>query len=123
MKIAIPVSGGRLSPHFGRCESFALIEADPGTKQIQGQQLVASPPHERGAFPAMLAQHGVTHLLVSGIGWRALELFRQHGIEVVTGAPPDAPEDVVRAFLDGTLESGECPCDHDERHGCSGHEG
>jgi len=34
MRIAVPVSAGRLSPHFGRCESFALIDADPDAKEI-----------------------------------------------------------------------------------------
>jgi predicted Fe-Mo cluster-binding NifX family protein len=34
MKIAIPLTAGRLSAHFGHCEQFALIEADPAARQI-----------------------------------------------------------------------------------------
>ncbi|NLF18973.1 MAG: ATPase, partial [Lentisphaerae bacterium] len=31
MRLAIPIADGRLSLHFGHCESFALIDVDPAT--------------------------------------------------------------------------------------------
>jgi len=31
MKIAIPLAGGKLSAHFGHCQEFAIIDADPAT--------------------------------------------------------------------------------------------
>ena len=34
MKIAIPVTGGRLSAHFGHCERFALIDVDTAERKI-----------------------------------------------------------------------------------------
>jgi len=121
MRIALPTAGGRLSPHFGRCEGFVLIDIDPETRQITGRSNVQSPAHAPGAFPALLAQHGVTHVLASGMGPRAVNLFTQHGIEVVTGALGDDVEQVVAGFLEGNLQTGESPCDHDERHGYGGH--
>jgi len=33
MRIAIPVTDGRVSAHFGHCEQFAIIDADPDTKK------------------------------------------------------------------------------------------
>jgi len=119
MRIAVPVSAGRLSPHFGRCESFALIDADPDAKEILNCETLEAPPHERGAFPAALKEKGVTHVIVSGMGPRAVGLLQAYGIQVVTGALPDEPEAVVRAFMNGMLQTGESPCDHDGGHGCS----
>jgi predicted Fe-Mo cluster-binding NifX family protein len=34
MRIAIPWSQGLLSPHFGHCEEFALLDVDPQQKAI-----------------------------------------------------------------------------------------
>jgi predicted Fe-Mo cluster-binding NifX family protein len=123
MRIALPMAGGRLSPHFGRCEGFILIDIDPETRQITGRNSVQSPVHAPGAFPALLAEHGVTHVLASGMGPRAVNLFTQHGIEVVIGALSDDVEQVVAEFLEGNLQTGESPCDHDEGHGCTGSDG
>jgi len=39
-------------------------------------------------------------------------LFAENGIEVVVGAPGDTPENVVSAYLAGTLETGDNICDH-----------
>ena len=119
MKIAVPIAEGRMSPHFGRCEGFALIEADPVARKILDMKTISAPPHERGAFPALLHQHGVTHVIVSGMGPRAVEMLHEHGIVVITGALADGPEEAVQAFLAGNLQTGESPCDHGEGHGCA----
>ena len=34
MRYAVPVSGGVMSPHFGHCEHFALIDVDEQAKAI-----------------------------------------------------------------------------------------
>ncbi len=116
MRIALPMAEGRLSPHFGRCEGFILVDVDPESRQITGRNNVQSPVHAPGAFPALLAQHGVTHVLASGMGPRAVNLFTQQGIEVVIGVLRDDVDQVVKEFLEGNLQTGESPCDHDERH-------
>jgi len=63
-------------------------------------------------LPAWLAENGVTLVIASGMGTRAQQIFAQSGIDVVTGAPPEPPQDVVQAFLDGTLEMGGNICEH-----------
>jgi len=121
MRIALPMAGRKISPHFGRCEGFVLIDVDQETQQITGRNNVQSPVHAPGAFPALLAGHGVTHVVASGMGPRAVNLFAQHGIEVVIGALSDDVEQVVKDFLEGNLQTGESPCDHDERGGYGCH--
>ena len=35
VKYAVPVSGGKVCPHFGHCEQFALIDIDEAKKGIE----------------------------------------------------------------------------------------
>lgn len=110
MKIAIPLVQGRLSSHFGHCEHFALVEVDGSN--IVGKTLLEPPPHEPGALPAWLGEQGAGVIIAGGMGRRAQQLFAQNGITVVVGAPAETPEQLVAAYLGGTLETGENLCDH-----------
>jgi predicted Fe-Mo cluster-binding NifX family protein len=112
MKIAIPLADGRLSLHFGHCEEFALLDVDPATKSVKDKSILKSPPHEPGVLPRWLGEKGATVIIAGGMGQRAQGLFAQQNIEVVVGASSDTPEEIVKAYLDGTLKSGANLCDH-----------
>ncbi len=112
MRYAIPVSGGRVSPHFGHCEFFALIDADEDKRSIIGKELVPSPGHQPGLLPGWLAEQGVALVIAGGMGSRAQGLFRQHRIEVVVGAVESDPERAVLSYLDGQLTTEDNICDH-----------
>ncbi|MFZ1946796.1 MAG: NifB/NifX family molybdenum-iron cluster-binding protein [bacterium] len=112
MRIAIPLAEGRLSPHFGHCGHFAIVDVDPDTKAILGREDIEAPPHQPGLLPPWLADQGVTVIIAGGMGQRARGLFTDRGITVVTGAPPDTPERLVADYLAGTLQVGENICDH-----------
>lgn len=112
MKIAIPVAGGKLCAHFGHCEQFALVEADENNRKITGTTLLNPPPHEPGVLPRWLHEQGANVILAGGMGARAQQLFAQHGIRVVVGAPCAEPEVLVASFLAGTLQGGDNLCDH-----------
>ena len=122
MKIAIPLVAGRLSEHFGHCEQFALIEADPAAKQILNQTRVVPPPHEPGLLPRWLQQQGVQVIIAGGMGQRALDLFVQNGIAVHAGTTGATPEDLAQAWLSGALGDATPTCGHggggDHQHGC-----
>ena len=112
MRIAIPVTGGKLSPHFGHCEAFAMIDVDVDQKSIGGESNVASPPHQPGLLPKWLAEQGVNLVIAGGMGGRAKEIFSQHKIEVLIGAGVEEPMMLARAYLDGSLQAGDNTCDH-----------
>ena len=112
MRIAIPLANGKLSLHFGHCENFALIDADPENKSIIKQDILGAPPHQPGLLPVWLADKGATVIIAGGMGQRAQGLFEQQGIKVVVGAPPEAPEQIVDNYLGGTLQVGANVCDH-----------
>jgi len=112
MKIAIPLTNGKLSMHFGHCERFALVEVDPVQKLIVKREDLEAPPHEPGLLPKWLAERGANVIIAGGMGGRAQGLFAERGIEVVVGAPVDTPERLAADFLAGTLEIGGNFCDH-----------
>jgi predicted Fe-Mo cluster-binding NifX family protein len=112
VRIAIPLAEGKLSPHFGHCGHFALIDVDPGAKVILSREDVEAPPHQPGLLPAWLAEKGAHVIIAGGMGQRARHGFSQHGITVVVGASAREPEGLVSDYLAGTLEVGENICDH-----------
>jgi len=112
MKIAIPLAGGRLSMHFGHCEQFALVDVDESARSATGTDLVIPPPHEPGLLPRWLGELGADVIIAGGMGHRARQLFAQNGIRVVVGAPADPPDQLVAAYLNGTLQTGPNACDH-----------
>ncbi len=112
MKIAIPLSEGKLAMHFGHCERFALVDVDPANKTILKREDVDAPPHQPGLLPPWLAERGANMILAGGMGQRAQDLFAQQGIRVVIGVPSEAPERLVADYLAGTLRGGENICDH-----------
>jgi len=112
MRIAIPVSDGRLSAHFGHCDRFAFFDVDPAAKTILKSEELDAPAHQPGLLPPWLAEHGAEMIIAGGMGVRAQTLFSGQGIQVLTGAPSEAPEKVIEAYLAGTLERGQNICDH-----------
>jgi ATP-binding protein involved in chromosome partitioning len=119
MRVAVPTENGAVCPHFGHCEIFTIIDVDPETKSFRDVRRLNPPPHERGVIPAWLNQLGCTHIIAGGMGHRALALFEQNGVHVISGAPDMNVEEAVTALLNGELEAGANPC-HDpgfRRHG------
>jgi len=121
MKIAVPISDGRFSSHFGGAEAFALYTVNEASRQVCEKNLAAPPEHGRGVFPMWLRQLGVTTVLAGGMGPRATNIFAGNGIDVVLGAAGDDPETMVKQYLEGTLEAGGDPCHEHGFHDC-GHD-
>jgi predicted Fe-Mo cluster-binding NifX family protein len=112
MRIALPMTDGKLGMHFGHCEQFALVDVDLPAKRIIKMEMVDAPEHQPGLLPPWLAERGAEIIIAGGMGSRAQNLFAEQQIRVVVGAPADTAENLVQAFLDGTLQSGENICDH-----------
>ena len=112
MKYAIPVTGGVVSPHFGHCEHFAIIDVDEMRKVVLKKELVPSPGHQPGLLPGWLAEKGVSVVLAGGMGSRAQSLFQQNRIEVIMGIMEGDPEKAVLSHLNGMLTTEDNICDH-----------
>ena len=110
MKFAIPLANGKLTAHFGHCREFALIKV--AENEIIDKQIVLPPPHEPGVLPNWLHEFGTDVIIAGGMGQRAVNLFVEKGIKVITGAPELEPEALVTDYLGNTLMAGVNICDH-----------
>src|SRR4030043_861710 len=86
MRIAIPVTDGKLSAHFGHCQQFAIIDVDPKTKKLTNTEMLTPPAHEPGILPKWPRGLCVDLVIAGGMGQRAQQLFTQHNIDVAVGA-------------------------------------
>lgn len=109
-KAAVPLAGGVLCNHFGHCEKFAVLHVQDG--QIGDTEFHTPPPHEPGVLPRWLGDLGVNLIIAGGMGQRALSLFNDQGIRVITGAPNQEPAALIQSYLAGSLMTGANVCDH-----------
>ena len=112
MRIAIPLAQDKLSLHFGHCEQFAIFDIDDSLKKIINRKDATPPGHEPGVLPQWLHENNVSVIIAGGMGQRAQQLFTQNDIKVVIGASSGEPEELVAAFLEDTLRTGDNICDH-----------
>jgi len=112
MRIAIPVTNGKLSAHFGHCERFALVEVDRASGEVGAVEYAEAPPHAPGVLPQWLGANGIHVVIAGGMGRRAIDLFAEQGVEVVVGASSDEPAKIARAYADGSLTTEGNVCDH-----------
>ena len=110
MKFAVPLANGKLTEHFGHCQEFALIEV--AENEILDKQILVPPPHEPGILPNWLHELGADVIIAGGMGQRAISLFNEKGIKVITGAPPLDPDELVKQYLNQTLLTSGNVCDH-----------
>jgi len=109
--------GGKLSPHFGQCEEFAVFEVDEAAKEVSPLETISSPGHARGFLPGWLADQGVDVVIANGMGGRAMGLLAERGIKVFTTASHESPEEIVRAYIAGSLQAIDFTCEGGHGHG------
>jgi predicted Fe-Mo cluster-binding NifX family protein len=109
-KIAIPVKNNELSVHFGLADRFFIYTLEG--KEIIETEILIPPPHDTGTFPKWLKKLGVTDVISSGIGQKALDWFNTVNVKVYTGVEENKPEDLILEFLSGTLKQNINFCDH-----------
>ncbi len=108
MRIAISTDGDSVSPHFGRCPSFTIVDIEEGN--IIKKETVDNPGHHPGFLPQFLRERNVNYIIAGGMGQRAVQLFAQEGIEIIVGVSGTI-DDVIRKIANGTLEGGESLCE------------
>jgi predicted Fe-Mo cluster-binding NifX family protein len=107
MKIAISTDGQYVSPHFGRCPEFTILEIEDG--KLINKETISNPGHHPGYLPQYLSEQGVSCIVAGGMGMRARELFQQANIDAILGVEGEVDQ-VVDKIMDGSLEGGESIC-------------
>jgi len=112
MRIAIPITNGKLSAHFGHCEEFTLVDVNEQTREIANVTKLHPPAHEPGVLPKWLGEQKADVIIAGGMGQRAQQLFARNNIKVIVGAPTQSVEEIASSYLNNTLEIGDNVCDH-----------
>ncbi|MBA7505034.1 hypothetical protein ES706_03697 [subsurface metagenome] len=107
MKIAISTDGNFVSPHFGRCPSFTIVEIE-GDKLVK-KEVIDNPGHHPGFLPQFLQERGVEYIIAGGMGGRATGLFADAGIKTILGVTGNV-DNVIDEILKGTLKGGKSLC-------------
>ena len=103
---------GQISQHFGRCPCYLI--ADVEGDKVQKTDILDNPyfnNHIPGKVPQFISQQGAHVMIAGGMGPRAIDMFSNFGIEVVTGAIGNTGN-ILQAYLRGEI-SGVEPCKHD----------
>ena len=112
MRIAVPLAQGKMSLHFGHCDQLAIFDIDDNLKKVINRKDETPPAHAPGVLPRWLHENNVNVIIAGGMGQRAQQLFAQNDVKVVVGASSGTPEELVSAYLQDTLETGDNICDH-----------
>lgn len=107
MKVAISSDGNYVSPHFGRCPFFTIVEIEG--EKILNKETIDNPGHQPAFLPQFLSSLGVKCIIAGGMGLRATGLFADKGIKTIVGISGSIDE-VIDKLVQGTLEGGESSC-------------
>lgn len=109
-KIAVPTIDGKLCPHFGHCEKFAILTVEDD--KIVNEEMLEPPVHQPGVYPRWLHEMGVSEIIAGGMGQKAKVIFDQNNIQVNMGVESKPAREVVEELLKNQLETGSNLCDH-----------
>ena len=112
--IAVPVTAGVLSAHFGHCEQFYFAVTEDG--KILEDRFQTPPAHEPGLYPKWVKEQGGELVIAGGMGQKARDLFAQNAVETIVGAPNEDPKVIVEKYLASALQTTENSCNHDHEH-------
>ena len=117
MKIGVPTDGNNgldeyIGEHFGRVATYTIVDLE--TDQVKVVPNVSHHMGGQGYPPELLSKEGVNVLVCSGLGRRAIAMFKDFGIDVYIGASGKV-KDAVSAFKQGKLQKA------DESDACGRH--
>jgi len=109
MIIAISTEKGQVCPHFGHAPEFTFVKIEDN--KVIEKKIESSPGHQVGTIPKFIHDNNAQYIITGGAGPMAITYFKELGIEVILGVSGNI-DDVIEAFLNGTLKSGTSSCTH-----------
>jgi predicted Fe-Mo cluster-binding NifX family protein len=111
MNLAIPVYGSRVMPRFGFTRKIMVVTVEDG--RIVSRKRLKMTPETLISLPAVLASERVSVMICGGIHPRFQQAIQGQNIQLVWGVVGEW-QDVLQAYLKGTLQSNPTFC---LRHG------
>ena len=114
-KIAVPSREGMVDDNFGHCDHYTVFTIDENRQIVSSERLDS--PQGCGCksnIASTMQKMGITVMLAGNMGMGAYNKLSQHDISVLRGCRGKV-EDVINAFLEGSLTDSAESCDH---HDC-----
>ncbi len=94
----------KISHHFGRCPFYVFVEIDNGeVKSVIEEENPYANAHGPGMVPDFIASKKADFIVSGGMGPRAVEAFKNHGIRAVVGVSGKV-EDVLKDIMEGRYD-------------------
>ena len=120
MRIALPISEGKFSIHYGRAEALSLHDVDLAAGTAANLGLRLFPAEGTCGAGKWVAAQGVEVLLAGGLGSGAAQGLGEAGVRVMGGITETDPAKVLALFLEGIAQARELAPGESM---CQGHEG
>lgn len=124
MRVALPVSEGKFSTHYGRAEALSLHDVDLSTGRASDLGLRLFPAEGTCSAGPWVAAQGVEILLAGGLGSGAAQGLGEAGVKVFSGIEETDARKVLESFLAGVAQARElapgesmCQGHDDDDHG------
>ena len=111
MNIAIPMYGKRVMPRFGCTREIMIVTVEDG--QILSRKRLTITQEKFISLPELLASERIAVMICGGIHPRFQQVIQRQNIQLVWGVIGEW-QDVLQAYLNGTLQSNPAFC---PRHG------
>ena len=100
-KIAISSNEKYMTPYFGHCYSFDIVEVKDG--KIAKREQVLNPGHDTDFLPKFLSEKGISHVMAGHIDQEMKASLNNNRIKLLLGISGKI-DDVIEKFVNGTLK-------------------
>lgn len=117
MRIAVTTQGNdlgaQIDSRFGRAPKFLVLDTETMRFDVVANSQSLDLSQGAGIQSAQnVLAHKPDVVLTGNCGPKAFRVLKAAGIKVVTGAPADSPESLVRQYLSDSLVTEASVCDH-----------
>lgn len=102
IKIGIPIVKNKVGSSFEQCSEFLLFTIE-NRKKVKKE--ILNSHLQAGMNPYWLAESGVTDIIVKRISEGTINKFNTFKINVFTGVETTNPDQLVKEFLNGSMET------------------
>jgi predicted Fe-Mo cluster-binding NifX family protein len=101
MKIAIPLSEGRVAELSDDCDRFTIVAVDLTENRILDSCRAEPDAEWLGRLAAWLAEQAVDLVIAVEVRPEMKTRLMESSIRIIVGAPNDSPHSVIKAYLAG----------------------
>lgn len=104
MKIAIPLSNGRVAELSDDCDRFTIVDVDLTENRILDSRRAEPDAELLGRLAAWFAEQAVDLVIAVEVRPEMKTHLIESNIRIIVGAPNDSPHSVIKAYLAGDLD-------------------